>query len=39
MDALINNGLKPVASTLPLATDEVKKLHGKKYFLTLDAIH
>ena len=28
MDALINNCLKPVASTLPLATDEIKKLHS-----------
>ena len=27
MDALINDCLKPVASTLPLATDEIKKLH------------
>ena len=39
MDALINNCLKPVASTLPLATDEIKKLHGCKYFLKLDAMH
>jgi hypothetical protein len=39
MDALINNCLKPVASTLPLATDEIKKLHGLKYFLKLDAMH
>ena len=39
MDALINNCLKPVASTLPLATDEIKKLHGKRYFLKLDAMH
>ncbi len=29
MDALVNNCLKPVASTLPLATDEIKKLHSK----------
>jgi hypothetical protein len=28
MDALINHYLKPVASTLPLATDEIKKLHA-----------
>jgi hypothetical protein len=33
------NFLKPVASTLPLATDEIKKLHGKRYFLKLDAMH
>jgi hypothetical protein len=33
MDALVNNCLKPVASTLPLATDEIKKLHGKRFFL------
>jgi len=39
MDALINNCLKPVASTLPLATDEIKKLHGKRFFLKLDAMH
>ncbi len=34
MDALLNNCLKPVASTLPLATDEIKKLHGKRFFLS-----
>ncbi len=28
-----------MASTLPLATDEIKKLHGKHYFLKLDAMH
>ena len=39
MDALINDCLKPVASTLPLATDEIKKLHGYKYFIKLDAMH
>jgi hypothetical protein len=39
MDALVNNCLKPVASTLPLATDEIKKLHGKRYFFKLDAMH
>ena len=39
MDALVNNCLKPVASTLPLATDEIKKLHGKRFFLKLDAMH
>ena len=39
MDALINDCLKPVASTLPLATDEIKKLHGYQYFIKLDAMH
>ncbi len=39
MDALVNNCLKPVASTLPLATDEIKKLHGKRFFFKLDAMH
>ena len=39
MDALINHCLKPVASTLPLATDEIKKLHGKRFFLKMDAMH
>ena len=33
MDALINHCLKPVANTLPLATDEIKKLHAYKFFL------
>ena len=39
MDALINDCLKPVASTLPLATNELQKLHGYKYFIKLDAMH
>jgi hypothetical protein len=39
MDALVNNCLKPVASTLPLATDEIKKLHSKRFFFELDAMH
>jgi hypothetical protein len=39
MHALINNCLNPVASTLPLATDEIKKLHGKRFFLKQDAMH
>jgi hypothetical protein len=39
MDALINHCLKPVANTLSLATDEIKKLHGKKIFLKMDAMH
>ena len=36
MDALINRCLKPVASIMPLATDEIKKLHHYKYYLQLD---
>ncbi len=32
IDALINHCLKPVASTLPLATDEIKKLHAFNTF-------
>jgi hypothetical protein len=36
MNALVNNCLKPTASTTPLATDEIKKLHHHKYFLQLD---
>ncbi len=39
MDALINHCLKPVVSTLPLATDEIKKLHAYKYFLKMDAMN
>jgi hypothetical protein len=39
MDALINHCLKPVASTLPLATDGIKKLHAFKYFLKMDAMN
>ena len=39
MDALINHCLKPVASTLPLATDEIKKLHAFRYFLKMDAMN
>ena len=30
---------KPVASTLPLATDEIKKLHAYKFFLKMDAMN
>ena len=37
MNALINGALKPTASTLPLATDEIKKLHHFKYYLQADA--
>ncbi len=39
MDALINHCLKPVASTLPLATDEIKKLHAYKFFFKMDAMN
>ena len=39
MNAIINDCLKPVASTLPLATDEIQKLHGYKYFIKADAMH
>jgi len=39
MDALIKHCLRPVASTLPLATDEIKKLHAFKYFLKMDAMN
>jgi hypothetical protein len=39
MDALINHCLKPVASTLPLATDEIKKLHSKRVFFKDYAMH
>jgi hypothetical protein len=28
--------LKPYASTVPLATDEIKKLHGFNYYLQVD---
>ena len=36
MNALINSCIKPVASVMPLATDEIKKLHHYKYYLQLD---
>jgi hypothetical protein len=36
VNALINKCLKPYASTVPLATDEIKKLSGYKYFLQVD---
>ncbi len=39
MDALVNHCLKPVDSTLPLATDESKKLLGNGYFLKMDAMN
>ena len=33
VNALVNKCLKPYANTVPLATDEIKKLSGYKYFL------
>ena len=36
MNALVTKCLKPTASTTPLATDEIKKLHHHKYYLQLD---
>jgi hypothetical protein len=36
VNALINKCLKPYASTVPLATDEIKKLHGFNYYLQVD---
>ena len=36
VNALINKCLKPYASTVPFATDEIKKLHGCKYYLQID---
>ena len=39
MDALIKLCLRPVASTLPLATDEIKKLNAFKFFLKMDAMN
>ncbi len=36
VNALINKCLKPYASTIPLATDEIKKLEGFKYYLQAD---
>ena len=39
VNALINKGLKPCASTIPLATDEIRKLFNCKYFLQLDGMN
>jgi hypothetical protein len=36
VNALINKCLKSYASTMPLATDEIKKLHGFRYYLQVD---
>jgi hypothetical protein len=33
MNALINSCLKPTPSTLPLATNEIKKLHHWNFYL------
>ncbi len=35
VNALINKCLKPCASTIPLATDEIRKLFNCKYFSNL----
>jgi hypothetical protein len=39
MDALIKRCLRPVANTLPLTTDEMKKLKAFKFFLKMDAMN
>jgi len=36
VNALVNKCLKPYGSTIPLAIDEIKKLHGYKYYLGVD---
>ena len=36
VNALVNKCLKPYGSTIPLAVDEIKKLHGYKYYLGVD---
>jgi hypothetical protein len=36
VNALINKCIKPNASTVPSATDEIKKLHGLNYYLQAD---
>ena len=36
VNALVNKCLKPCASTIPLAADEIKKLSNCKYFLQAD---
>lgn len=38
VNALFNKCLKPAASTIPLATSEIKKLHGNKFFLQIDGL-
>ena len=39
VNALVNKFLKPCASTIPLATDEITKLFNCKYFLQLDGMN
>jgi hypothetical protein len=36
VNSLMNKCLKTVASTIPLAADEIKKLYRKKYYLQVD---
>ena len=38
VNALFNKCLKPAASTIPLATAEIKKLHGMNYYLQIDGL-
>ena len=38
VNALFNKCLKPAASTIPLATSEIKKLHNKKFFAQVDGL-
>ena len=38
VNALFNKCLKPSASTIPLATDEIIKLHGCSYYLQIDGL-
>jgi hypothetical protein len=38
VNALFNKCLKPAASTIPLATSEIKKLHNKKFFTEIEAM-
>ena len=39
VNALVNKFLKPCASTIPLAADEINKLFNCKYFLQLDGMN
>ncbi len=39
VNALVNKFLKPCASTIPLAADEITKLFKCKYFLQLDGMN
>jgi hypothetical protein len=36
VNALFNKCLKPAASTIRLATSEIKKLHNKKFFAQIE---